>query len=173
MATFLEAVELDGLLEERVRDALGIGRDVDLGLPFGLHRDVPNRQADQAPARVVRELGPIDRRRLVGIVRVEEHAAKEALVRLAADANRPPRLALPEARGPIRLCDHDVLHVRADHSVFMPPISCCIWPILSSAAPIFCTLTVTVILPAFSKVRVMGKLWPSLSGCFRSISMTW
>ena len=51
---FLEAVELDGAPQQCVLDRLGIAQHAQAGLPLGLHGDVPNRQADEAVARLRR-----------------------------------------------------------------------------------------------------------------------
>ena len=48
MAALLEPVELDRLAQQRVGDQLGIAQHADAGLALGLHRDVPDRQADTA-----------------------------------------------------------------------------------------------------------------------------
>ena len=57
---FLETVELDGALQQPVRDGLGIAQHAQARLALGLHRNVPNRQADEAVAGLAIERRPID-----------------------------------------------------------------------------------------------------------------
>ncbi len=89
VAPLLEPVERDGLAQQRIGDRLGIARDADLRLALGLHRDVPDRQGDEPVARLAVEPGPIDHRRLVRVMGVEQHPAEGGLVPLAAGADRP------------------------------------------------------------------------------------
>ena len=88
MASFLEPVQFDGAPQQCVFDHRGIAQHALAGLPFGLHRDIPDRQADEALASLGVELWPFDDRWLVGVVRVEQHTAKGCLVRLAPGVDR-------------------------------------------------------------------------------------
>ena len=55
------------------------------------------------------------------------------------------------------------------HSLFIPGMS----DAVGAAAPGPAILTCTVTGCACAKVKVSGKLWPCLRGCFSPISMTW
>src|SRR6516164_6142516 len=108
VSSFLKAIELDCLPQQRIGDRFRIAQNAQTGLALGLHSDVPNRQADEAAARFGLELGPIDDRRLVGIVRVQQHMAKGRLVRLTA-GNDGPGSGCPYPSSTIGRCNHCVI----------------------------------------------------------------
>jgi len=89
VAALLEAIELDRAPQQRIIDRFGIAQHAQARLAFGLHGDVPDWEANQPVARVGIEHRPLDDRRFVGVVRVEQHTAKRRLVRLAAWSDRP------------------------------------------------------------------------------------
>src|SRR6516164_7645001 len=62
VSSFLKAVELDRLLQQRVGNFLTVAENAQARLALGLHCDVPYRQADEAVARLEVELRPIDNR---------------------------------------------------------------------------------------------------------------
>ena len=99
--SFLPAVQPDRGAPVRVGDAVGVGQHAQSRLALGLHRDIPDRQVDQTVARLGRQLRPVDDRRLVRIEGVAEHAAGEAFVRVAANADWPCLLIPPKPGGAV------------------------------------------------------------------------
>ena len=91
----LETVDFDCFPQQRVGNNVGVAQHPQTCVAFGLHRDIPDRQADQSIARLRVESGPIDNRRSVWIVRVEQHAAEGSLVRLAAENDRTAFAGFP------------------------------------------------------------------------------
>ena len=117
----LEAVELDRLAQQRVRHRLGVAQHPQTGFPFGLHRDIPDRQADQTIARLGVERGPVDDRGTIGIVGVEQHPAKRPLVRFAAGNDRAGFGRSPNPGGAIGRLNPRVSHHRRQlFSPFLP-----------------------------------------------------
>ncbi len=112
MAAFFEPVELDRLAQQRVGHLFGIAQHPQPGLAFGLHGDVPDRQADKAIAGVGFERRPVDDRRLVAVMGVEQHPAKRGLVRLAARKDRIRAGRLPFTSGTIGRFDRRVVKHR-------------------------------------------------------------
>jgi hypothetical protein len=108
---FLEPVQIDRLAQQRIGDRVAIAQHAQLRLALGLHGDVPDRQADEAVARLVVELGPIDDRGLIGIEGVEQHPAEHGLVPVAAGADGTGVFFLPKARDPVRR-DRGICHGR-------------------------------------------------------------
>ena len=112
MAAFFEPVELDRLAQQRVRHLFGITQDPQPGLALGLHGDVPDRQADQPIAGGGFQRRPVDDRRLVTVMGVEQHPAKRGLVRLAARNDRIRAGSLPFTSGTIGRYDRRVVKHR-------------------------------------------------------------
>ena len=87
VAALLEGVQRDRFADQRIGDRVGEGLHAERGDAFGLDRDTPERQAGEAGELRAVERGPGDDRRFIGIVRVEQHAAEQLLVRVGANRN--------------------------------------------------------------------------------------
>ena len=59
-----------------------------LGLAFGLNRDVPDGQTNEAVAGLLVELGPVDDRGFVGVEGGQKHPTEQGLMGIAAQADR-------------------------------------------------------------------------------------
>ena len=116
MPALLERIQRNCLPKERIPDEIGIALDAQPCAALGLHRNVPDRQADQPVAGILGQLGPIDDGRLVGIERIEKHSAKQRLMRFTADSNLARWIASPAAGGQVRGFNERCVHpISASH----------------------------------------------------------
>src|ERR1700733_1443617 len=106
LAKNLETVDLDRFPQQRVFDGHGIAEHPQAGVALGLHRDVPDRQADEPVARLGLEARPIDDRWSVGVVGLDQHSAEGPLVTLAAENDRPSFAGFPYPGGAVGRPDH-------------------------------------------------------------------
>src|SRR5262245_22845366 len=88
VAALLEAVEFDRLAQERIENAFGIGADVHARAVLRLDRDVPDGERSEARLGLGLELRPVEHGGAVGVEGGEQHLAEEALMLLAAEADR-------------------------------------------------------------------------------------
>src|SRR6202040_3246744 len=113
-------------------------------LPLGLHRDIPDRQADEPFASLRIEHRPFDDRWLVRVVRIEQHTTKGRLVRLAADVDRPRFACCPNPGGTVGGLDrsiiehpHNLLYLESPNRPAASPIAKGRRERLSRAVPSF------------------------------------
>src|SRR4029077_18584146 len=109
VSSFLKAVEFDRLLQQRIGDLFAVAQNAQTGLALGLYRDVPDRQAYEAVARLKVEFRPIDNRRLVGGLGVEQHSAEISLLGVAAGKDWSGSSSCPYSSGTVGRRDHRLI----------------------------------------------------------------
>src|SRR5205085_401882 len=79
----------------------------------------PDRQADEPGARLLVEPGPLDHRRFVRVMRIEQQVAEGDLVQLTARSDRAGNRRRPAPRGRVGGRDNGFLSHRAE--LLSPP----------------------------------------------------